>query len=97
MLDADEVPHAAEKGTVTVRAAPVQPGVRRYRVKRDFDEIDRSDFREAAFGVIRDYFERANACGARGFLDERLSVDDLAALFPEEEDLIEELGEGSVS
>ena len=28
-------------------------------MKRDFDEIDRSDFREAAFAVIRDYFKRA--------------------------------------
>ena len=37
--------------------APPRPGVRRYRVKRDFDEIDRADFREAAFDVIRDYFE----------------------------------------
>jgi hypothetical protein len=33
--------------------------VRRYRVKRDFDEIDRSEFREAAFSEIRDYFRRA--------------------------------------
>ena len=38
-----------------------------------------------------------NACGARSFLDERLSVKELADLFPEEENLIEELGEGSVS
>ena len=59
VLDAEAVPNAAVKGEATVEAAPVQPGVRRYRVKRDFDEIDRSDFREAAFAVIRDYFERA--------------------------------------
>lgn len=38
-----------------------------------------------------------NACGARGFLDDRLSVEELADLFPEEEDLIEELGDGAVS
>ena len=36
-------------------------------------------------------------CGARGFLDERLSVGELADLFPEEEDLIEELGDGSAN
>ena len=36
-------------------------------------------------------------CGARRFLAERLSVDALARLFPEEEDLIEELGDDSVS
>ncbi|MDE0103833.1 MAG: SIR2 family protein [Bryobacterales bacterium] len=38
-----------------------------------------------------------NRCGARNFLNERLSVAELAGLFPEEEDLIEELGDGSVS
>lgn len=32
---------------------------RRYRVKRDFDEIDRSEFRSAAFETIRNYFESA--------------------------------------
>ena len=37
------------------------------------------------------------ACGARCFLEERLSVKELAGLFPEEEDLIEELVDGSVS
>lgn len=61
VLDAEGEPHAAEEGEATVQAAPVQPDVHRYRVKRDFDEIDRSDFRETAFGVIRDYFERAVA------------------------------------
>ena len=38
-----------------------------------------------------------NACGARRFLDERLSLEELAGLFPEEENLIEELGDESVS
>ena len=61
VLDAEEVPQAAEHGEATVRAAHDRSGARRYRVKRDFDEIDRSDFRKAAFGVIRDYFERAVA------------------------------------
>ena len=40
---------------------------------------------------------QVNACGARYFLDEQLSVNELAGLFPEEEDLIEELGDGTVS
>ncbi len=39
-------------------AAPKQ-GVPRYRVQRDFDEIDRSEYREAAFATIKDYFRRA--------------------------------------
>ena len=38
-----------------------------------------------------------NACGARRFLDEELSVNELAKLFPAEEDLIEELENGSFS
>lgn len=46
---------------------------RRYRVKRDFDEIDRSEFREAAFAAIRDYFQRAIA--------EIDSIDDLRGRF----------------
>lgn len=32
-----------------------------YRVKREFDEIDRSDYREQAFNAIRQYFERSIA------------------------------------
>ena len=39
---------------------------------------------------------RVNPCGARRFLDEKLSVKELADLFPEEEDLIEEIGDVSV-
>ena len=31
---------------------------RRYRRKRDFDEIDHAEFREAAFATIREHFER---------------------------------------
>ena len=60
-LEAEEVPRAPEQEEARIQLGPAQPSVRRYRVKRDFDEIDRSDFREAAFGVIRDYFERAVA------------------------------------
>lgn len=43
------------------QSAPVLPqrGVPRYRVQRDFDEIDRSEYRDAAFATIKDYFRRA--------------------------------------
>lgn len=34
-------------------------GVSRYRVQRDFDEIDRSEYRDAAFSTIKDYFRQA--------------------------------------
>ncbi len=37
------------------------PEERKYRLKRDFDEIDRSDFRRAAFETIRDYFQASIA------------------------------------
>ena len=37
-----------------------------------------------------------NACGARSFLEEHLSLEELASLFPEEPDLMEELGDDSV-
>jgi hypothetical protein len=42
-------------------AQPGRPpaGAPRYRVKRDFDEIDRGDFRVNAFETIRRYFESA--------------------------------------
>ncbi len=45
------------------RAAPEQaamrPSLPRYRAKRQFDQIDRGDFRDAAFVTIKDYFRRA--------------------------------------
>ncbi|WP_037306603.1 toll/interleukin-1 receptor domain-containing protein [Ruegeria halocynthiae] len=42
-------------------AAPKSPQLisPHYRVQRDFDEIDRSEYRDAAFATIRDYFKRA--------------------------------------
>jgi hypothetical protein len=39
----------------------LMPEGRRYRIKHDFDEIDRSDYREKAFEEIRQYFESAVA------------------------------------
>ncbi|MGE0666117.1 MAG: toll/interleukin-1 receptor domain-containing protein, partial [Sphingomonadales bacterium] len=50
-----------------------QRGVPRYRVQRDFDDIDRSEFREAAFAAIKDYFRNA--------IDEINSVDGLRGRF----------------
>jgi hypothetical protein len=32
---------------------------KRYRIKREFDAIDRDDFREKAFAIIQDYFRRS--------------------------------------
>ena len=51
-------PRAAEQKKATIQPESSRSRFRSYRVKRDFDEIDRSDFRQTAFAVIRDYFER---------------------------------------
>ena len=72
ILEADET-----SGTIAPEAG-VEPGsarsgARRYRVQRDFDDIDRSDFQEEAFGAIRGYFESA--------VDEIDTVEDLRARF----------------
>lgn len=40
---------------------PLEQESRRYRVKRDFDDIDRDDFRDAAFNIIQEYFRSAIA------------------------------------
>ncbi len=41
-------------------AEPIVPSAeRRYRVKRDFDDIDRAEYKEKAFGTIRSYFKNA--------------------------------------
>lgn len=48
---------------------------RNYRVKRDFDEIDRSDFRDRTFSLIRDYFQKA--------ISEIDNIDDLRGRFEE--------------
>jgi hypothetical protein len=58
ILDAEDANLAVDVDAEPA-AAPVRPAVPRYRVQRDFDEIDRSDFREAAFAKIKDYFRRA--------------------------------------
>lgn len=52
---------AASEERETAFAAPVRApvGERRYRVQREFDQIDRSDYREAAFLTIKDYFRNA--------------------------------------
>lgn len=36
-----------------------RPAMTRYRAKREFDEIDRGDFRDTTFATIKEYFGRA--------------------------------------
>ena len=57
----ETAPAPASEVVPPLAAAAPRPVARRYRVQRDFDEIDRSDFREAAFATIRDYFQQAIA------------------------------------
>jgi hypothetical protein len=59
-----ELRRVIENGNVaapsSVQAAPQKVGsAPRYRVKRDFDEIDVTDFRTAAFETLRSYFQRS--------------------------------------
>ena len=61
VLEAEEMPRAAEQEEAMIQPGSSRSRFRRYRVKRDFDEIDHSDFRQASFAVIRDYFKRAVA------------------------------------
>jgi hypothetical protein len=39
------------------RLAGTEPSVRRFKVKREFDAIDKAEFRDAAFETIRSFFE----------------------------------------
>lgn len=59
----------AEKITKAFNTAPSK----KYRVQKEFDAIDRSDFREAAFSEIRNYFQAS--------LSELDSVDGMKARF----------------
>ena len=61
VLEDEEVPLATVQEKAASQPELTCSETRRYRVKRDFDEIDRNDFREAAFTVIRDYFKCAIA------------------------------------
>jgi hypothetical protein len=53
------VPAVERTETVEKAIAASDPTASRYRVRRDFDEIDRSEYRDAAFLTIKDYFHRA--------------------------------------
>lgn len=61
IIEADRTPSAASAPAPARAERPPNAEARRYRVKRDFDEIDYSDFRNSAFEAIRAYFERSVA------------------------------------
>jgi len=58
IVDADRGGAPAPATDHSASAAP-QQGVPRYRVQRDFDEIDRGEYRDTAFATIKEYFRRA--------------------------------------
>lgn len=57
IIEAENTPAAAAK--VVLEPFAARPAMARYRAKREFDEIDRGDFRDAAFAAIKEYFRRA--------------------------------------
>lgn len=57
IIEADGLPAAV--AMVAPEQVAVRPATTRYRAKRQFDQIDKGDFRAAAFVTIRDYFRRA--------------------------------------
>ena len=61
ILETEEVPPASGQERAAIQPRPSPSGDRRYHIRRSFDEIDRSDFRDAAFCVIEAYFDRAIA------------------------------------
>lgn len=61
ILNSENATLPTKQREVTDQAVTPQSETRRYRVKRDFDDIDRSKFRDEAFSVIRDHFKRAVA------------------------------------
>lgn len=58
IIEADGLPPAVAKAAPEPVA--LHPATTRYRAKRQFDQIDKSDFRDAAFVIIKDYFRRAS-------------------------------------
>lgn len=57
IIETEHTPVATVKADT--ESIATRPAMARYRAKRDFDEIDRVDFRDAAFATIKDYFRRA--------------------------------------
>ncbi len=53
--------NAVQPATTVTPSAPSVSASHRYRVKRDFDEIDRRDFRYKAFEEVHSFFESAIA------------------------------------
>ena len=71
---------AASPGNVAPRAEasnylPRKSSASNYRIKRDFDEVDRAEFRNESYQIIRDYFQSA--------IDESNAIDGIRGRFRE--------------
>ena len=54
------IANSSEPDVVVTGGEGTQQNVtQRYRAERDFDEIDRSDFRDSSFNLIRNHFEKS--------------------------------------
>ena len=74
ILDANQVVHRPSPEVSTSRPSrAARPDARRYRVRRDFDQIERTDFRDRSFAIIRDFFQKS--------ITEIDSVDDVRGRF----------------
>ena len=62
LLDPDSLPDVVEvpepRTTALGGVQSESSSSRQYRIRRDFNEIDRSDFRQVAFENVRDYFQQ---------------------------------------
>lgn len=61
LLKSDVSDAASVPQSLRARESERIMATRRYRVKRDFDEIDRADFRKSSFDEVRSYFASAVA------------------------------------
>ncbi|MDE2739208.1 MAG: toll/interleukin-1 receptor domain-containing protein [Paracoccaceae bacterium] len=61
ILNKEEISQNKNKGESIIRKIPVQLDVSRYKVKRNFDEIDCKDFKIETFGIIKNYFKESIA------------------------------------
>lgn len=52
---------SATRDELPARSSPRNTKPPKYRLKRDFDDVDRQEYREQAFATMRDYFKKASA------------------------------------
>jgi len=69
---ADEL-SSAKPERPSIGGSPKATRIPKYRVKKDFDEVDKLEFRDRAFREIRDYFQQAS--------DEINGVEDIKSKF----------------